>query len=237
MEPEGGDDVPQQLTAAQKKAQTVAKRKATIEAKKKAKEAAAAAEAAAAQALEGPAAMQLVRSFMKEQATVNEAILGQLKELKDKCGRNSLGSIVGESNDKHKSRGAGKPKQVIHVPSDPDIVSECVDSDIDSDIEGRIKSELAEAHAMLQPKFTKIQGRARSVKQIEDTINQNRPFAFLEREKQRDLARLSVHPEELDILSHLEGLATMASNMTKDDLTKGILNHIHQIIKESPSMA
>lgn len=230
----------QPLTIAEKKARTVARRKATIEAKKRAKE-------AEANGMTGvptttgstgvptdPTAIQLVRSFMKEQATVNQAILGQLADLKkDKCGRVSSG-FVGESNEKRIGGGTRKVKTVIQPPSESDITSQYnVDSEIDSDVEARIESEMNDAHSLLQPKFGKVQGRTRTVKQIEDIVNQNRPFAFLDRERQRDLTRQGTHPEELDIFSHIEGLTAMAANQCKDNGMKGILAHIHQIIKDS----
>lgn len=48
-----------------------------------------------------------------------------------------------------------------------------------------------------------------------------------------DLTHQNVHPEELDILNHIEGLIGMASAISDTDLVKGILAHIHQAVIDS----
>lgn len=179
-----------------------------------------------------PSAIQVVKSFMEEQSDVNRAILDQLATLRDKCGFASPGLNGGESSrgQSHGGAGNGNGKKISEpVP----VTSESEESDVDSDMEARIQSDMNEAQACLQPKFVKNSGRQSNIKQIEQKVTLNRPYAFLDREKQRDLVRQNVHPEELDILNHVEGLIGMASAISGGNQVKGILNHIHQTVIDS----
>lgn len=179
-----------------------------------------------------PSAIQVVKSFMEEQSDVNRAILNQLAALRDKCGFVSPGINGGESAKGQSLGGTGKGNEKKASEPTPEI-SESEESDVDSEMEAKIQSDMSEAQACLQPKFVKNTGRQNNIKKIEQKVTQNRPYAFLDREKQRDLARQNVHPEELDILNHVEGLVAMAGAMTDDNQIKGLLNHIHQAVIDS----
>lgn len=178
-----------------------------------------------------PSAIQVVRTFMQQQADVNKAILEQLAVLRDKCVSVPSGSNSGESNDGGPTGGSGNDKDKRVHDINPDLESE--ESEVDSEIEARIQSDVHDAQALLQPKFTKNSGRQLNVKKIEQKVNVNRPFAYLDREKQRDLTRQNIHPEELDILNHIEGLVGMASAIVDNNQVKGILAHIHQVVIDS----
>lgn len=166
---------------------------------------------------------------------VNRSILDQLAQLKDKCDHVSSGGSQGESNKGVSGRSVGSTKNSkenvdeVHVLSESD---ESDESEVDSELEARIDSEIQDAQSQLKAKFTKNPGRPRTAKQIEKQVNLKRPYAYLGREKQRDLVRQGVHPEELDILNHIEGLTAMAGDISTNDRAKGILVHIHQTIQD-----
>lgn len=135
-----------------------------------------------------PSAIQVVRSFMEEQSHVNRAILEQLAALKDKCGFVSPCFNGGEVSGARPRGSTGKGND--RKTNEPVLeTSESEESDVDSDMEAKIQSDMNEAQACLQPKFVKNPGRQNSIKKIEQNVTQNRPYAFLDREKQRDLTR------------------------------------------------
>lgn len=180
-------------------------------------------------------AIQVVKSFMEQQAVVNRSILDQLAQLKDKCDYVSSGGTEGESNKGISGRSVVNTKRSKDAAAEVHVLSESDDSDeseVDSELEARIDSEIQDAQSQLKAKFTKNSGRPRTAKQIEKQVNQQRPYAYLGREKQRDLDRQGVHPEELDVLSHVEGLTAMAVDIASDPRVKGILVHIHQTIQD-----
>lgn len=216
----GANERPPKQTAAQKK-----KAEAATAAKKTAKKTTAPRQSA----------IQVVKGFIEQQAVVNQNILDQLAQLKDKCDHVSSGGLEGESSRGVSGRSTGNTKKSKDSVNEVQVLSESDESDdseVDPELEARIDAEIQDAQSQLKAKFTKNSGRPRTVKQIEKQVNQKRPYAYLGREKQRDLARQGVHPEELDILNHVEGLTAMASEIITDTTGKGILVHIHQTIQD-----
>lgn len=173
-----------------------------------------------------------IREFMRQQAEVNDSILQQLQRLtnKDKCGQPYLNSGVGgqaiiETTNSKGNKNKARSRQV-EVSSDSSSESE-------SDNESMIRKDITEANSLLQARFNKTTGRHKSARRIERDIKSNRPFAFLEREVQRQLAKENVHPEELPMMVHLEGLVGLVSAQCVDSKTKAMLGHVHQVIKDS----
>lgn len=183
-----------------------------------------------------------VYTFMQQQAAINETILQQLNDIRaDKSGRAPHVSMSGESsgvgagpsnsNNREASKRPSADKRIYQ--GYVDVSSNSDESDVDSETEHAIRQSLSHANDLMQPSFTKNKGTGKSLHKIEQKIKANRPYAFLDREKHRVLERNAVHPEELDLLTHLEGLAAMAMAQNAYSSVKGMITHIHQLIKDS----
>lgn len=94
-----------------------------------------------------------------------------------------------------------------------------------SDIEGQVRCALD----MMEPRFKKHKGK---VHDSGDSVKCYRPFAYLEREQQREILKHG-HPEELTFNQHVTGLCAMAIELT-DERTKayGILTHLAQVMDD-----
>lgn len=92
-----------------------------------------------------------------------------------------------------------------------------------------IEAQVSQALDMMEPRFASYKGKPQ---QSDDSIKSYRPFAFLEREKQREIIRHG-HPEELTFVQHLTGLCVMAQEYT-DDRCKAywVLQHVIQLLED-----
>lgn len=174
-----------------------------------------------------------IRDFMRQQAEINSSILTQLKQLnEDKCAKSVIaqgtGGQVNESRKVGKQPRSGSGKAVYSQSSSD---SESDDSDFDN--ESTIRRDISDANAMLQTRFNKTTGKQKSAKRLEKEIKANRPYAFLDRDVQRKLNRENIHPEELGLMHHLEGMIGMVSAQCTEYRTKAMLNHIYQVAKDS----
>lgn len=91
---------------------------------------------------------------------------------------------------------------------------------------------MTEANSLLQARFNRTKGKEKSLKQIEQDIKTNRPFAYLDRDIQRQIIKSNQHPEELSFLNHVEGLIQMAGHRCGDSQLRGLLEHISHITKD-----
>lgn len=93
-----------------------------------------------------------------------------------------------------------------------------------------VRSQVNQALAMLQPNFQKHKG---TFSRREERIKRYRPFAFIDREKQRQVLKRG-HPEELTFELHLIGLCGMALDVMNEGTSSyGIVQHIAQILEDS----
>lgn len=126
------------------------------------------------------------------------------------------GSVVS----RHTSRAAQKQRSRL---------SSTTSSSSQSDYEGQVRK----AMEMLEPRFTRQKGKPVTK---EDKVMKYRPFAYLERELQRDIIKTG-HPEELTVTQHLSGLCSMALEDCGDQSDAyGIVNHILQILEDQSYM-
>lgn len=114
-------------------------------------------------------------------------MLDELQGLKDKSkalsgdsekGNQSVG-IRAKSNEQV---GAGRL-------SEYEVLSNSESSETDSDIEARVDHDMAEASALLQPRFQRHKGKNKSLKKIEQKIQLARPYNYLDRDTQRHVSR------------------------------------------------
>lgn len=92
-----------------------------------------------------------------------------------------------------------------------------------------IEAQVSQALDMMEPHFATHKGKSR---RPDDSIKSYRPFAFLERERQREIIRHG-HPEELTFVQHITGLCLMALEYTDDRCyTFWILQHVIQILED-----
>lgn len=91
-----------------------------------------------------------------------------------------------------------------------------------------VDAQVDRALHLMEPRFSRYKGKHREA----DNVIQYRPFAYLEREKQREIMKVG-HPEELTFLQHVTGLCAMAADYL-DDMSQGhgILTHVMQIIDD-----
>lgn len=177
-----------------------------------------------------------VREFMQNQAEINASILEQLRQLnqKDKCGQTNnargSGGQAGIPLAENKGRKRGRGTVDKRVCDDTETSSQSDSDDSQSDGESVVRRDISEANALLQARFTKTTGKHKSAKRIERDIRSGRPFAFLDREVQRQLVKDNCHPEELTLIHHVEGLVGMVSARCADPKLKGMINHVHQIL-------
>lgn len=177
-----------------------------------------------------------IRDFMAQQAEINSTILEQLRQLnqKDKCGQTNIAQGMGGQACSQTSKGRSglknhSGKRVCITDS-----SSGSDSDgTDSDNESLVRRDISQANSLLQARFNRTTGKHKSARRIERDIKANRPFAFLDREVQRQLAKENAHPEELTLIHHLEGLVAMVSARCVEQNVKAMLNHVHQILRDS----
>lgn len=92
-----------------------------------------------------------------------------------------------------------------------------------------IEAQVSQALDMMEPRFATHKGKSRH---SDDSIKSYRPFAFLERERQREIIR-SGHPEELTFVQHITGLCLMALEYIDDRCyTFWVLQHVIQILED-----
>lgn len=91
-----------------------------------------------------------------------------------------------------------------------------------------VDAQVDRALYLMEPRFSHYKGKHRET----DNVVRYRPFAYLEREKQREIMKVG-HPEELTFLQHVTGLCAMAADYL-DDMSQGhgILTHVMQIIDD-----
>lgn len=173
---------------------------------------------------------------MARQADINTTILQQLQSIadkQDKCGSNEVSS--GASSDKRVGAvgggvsGRNNSQRTVIL----DHSSESDSDSNDSDNESEIRRNCEEANGLLQARFKKITGRKKSAKTVESDIRKNRPYAYLDRDTQRQLNRTDSHPEELSFVNHVEGLTAMIEHKAIDSQVRGMLIHVNQIIRDS----
>lgn len=93
-----------------------------------------------------------------------------------------------------------------------------------------VDGEVKRALEMMRPRFRKHRGKYGS---RDDRVIKARPFAYLDRELQREIARKG-HPEELQFNHHLNGLCRMAiERLDERSEAYGLINHISQILEDS----
>lgn len=175
-----------------------------------------------------------IRAFIQQQAEINKTILQRLQGLTDKSGFDSVDLGGGEGKNRQTRVGASiEPVNPVEA-SQIEVLSESGSSDeYGTDNEEQITNDLMEADYLLQPRFTNTKGKSISQRRkLEIAIKTNRPFTFLERETQRSILRESGHPEELPLILHVEGLVAMLANVCIDLKTKGMANHLLQVIRD-----
>lgn len=92
-----------------------------------------------------------------------------------------------------------------------------------------VEAQVGQALDMMEPRFATHKGKPRY---SDDSIQSYRPFAFLEREKQRENIRHG-HPKELTFVQHVTGLCTMALEYIDDRCkTYWVLQHVIQILED-----
>lgn len=100
--------------------------------------------------------------------------------------------------------------------------------DSSSSAQSDIDDQVDRALHLMEPRFSRYKGRNREA----DSVIRYRPFAYLEREKQRAIIKTG-HPEELNFLQHLTGLCAMAAEyLDEKSQEHGILTHAMQIIDD-----
>lgn len=180
-----------------------------------------------------------MRKFMENQALINESILNQLKVIgqqqrqTDKSGHIINDLVQGKEPVIDNFKGI-KPKRRVHPKAKNIVLSSDSESDTeqsnDSDAEELARADMNEANDLLSARFHKNKGKIKTSKSIEQNIKHNRPYAFLDRDTQRQLVREYVHPEELSCVDHIEGLSVMITAQCNEVKTKAMLNHLCQII-------
>lgn len=95
--------------------------------------------------------------------------------------------------------------------------------------ESGLEDQVKQALDLLEPRFSHRRGKDSA---ISDKVKMYRPFAFLEREIQRDIMK-NGHPAELSFLHHFMGLCGMATDMVPDrSPVHGILTHVSQVLED-----
>lgn len=181
-----------------------------------------------------------IRDFMQNQAEINASILEQLRQLNqsDKCGQTSIakgsGGQAGSISIERKGKKRMKKQygKTVYADNVTESSSESESEDSDYDNESIVRRDISEANALLQARFTKTTGKHKSAKRIERDIKSGRPFAYLDREVQRQLNKENCHPEELTLIHHVEGLIGMVSARCVEPKIKGMVGHIHQILRD-----
>lgn len=93
-----------------------------------------------------------------------------------------------------------------------------------------VEAQVSQALDMMEPRFATHKGKSRCT---DDSIKNYRPFAFLERERQREIIRHD-HPEELSFIQHITGLCLMALECVDDRCNAyWILQHVIQILEDN----
>lgn len=173
-------------------------------------------------------------SFIQQQAAINKTVLDRLQGLTDKCHLNPVD--LGGEESKNRQSGAGQGVETAIRLDEGQIqpLTESGSSDeFGSDNEDQITNDLMEANYLMQPRFTNTKGKSLSYRRkLEIDIKTNRPFAYLERETQRNIVKEGGHPEELPLILHIEGLVAMVLNACVDQKTRGLANHLLQVVRD-----
>lgn len=126
----------------------------------------------------------------------------------------------GSVRSRHNSRAPQRHRQRL---------SSTTSSSSQSDYEGQVRR----AMEMLEPRFAPQKGKPKAK---DDKVVKYRPFAYLERELQRDIIKTG-HPEELTVTQHLSGLCSMAlEDCVPQSDAYGIVSHILQILEDQGYM-
>lgn len=180
-----------------------------------------------------PATQPALLDFIQQQSAINKLILEQLQGLRDKSDlHNGDSGVVQMPGGSGMGIVQGEKVKIVQL-NDNDISSDSDSSDVESDPEERARKDIKEANSMIQAHFTKHKGKLKSCKKIEQEIKANRPFGFLDRDRQRHVIRDNLHPEELPFLYHLEGLISMSSCKCTEVEIKGMIDHIYQLVRDA----
>lgn len=141
-------------------------------------------------------------------------------------GQRSKKKIVYGSRAKKRSPRTGTKPRNRNSTFQSDIVWSQSSSDSESN---STQAQVQAAMGMLNPRFTKHTG---NTGKHDERVQRYRPFAYLDRERQRDIVRHS-HPDELTLNQHLGGLCAMATEeLDPNNPAMGIVQHIAQLLED-----
>lgn len=168
---------------------------------------------------------RLDRAPPKQHAPPHKVVETSLNSPPGSGGRFNKKKVCGSRLKKHSPKGRVKGR-ARHSTTQSEIVWSASSSDSDS---YSTQAQVRTALDMLNPRFTKHRG---NIAKQDERVQRYRPFAYLDRERQRSIARHS-HPDELNLNQHLGGLCAMAlEELDPSNPATGIIQHIGQILED-----